>query len=292
MTMLSLPNNWEFSIKGLATLFPDGERKIASTLIDLEEKEYLVRIKKYVNGRVADWQYVVSDTKVPQDIVKQGFRYKKNAGNSTDSKKILQLQNADVENDDVDNVDIGNVDVTFADMQNSYDNQYTKRSNTKKLNIIGSITQSIKRKAADTADMMDEMNTYRNVIKSNIGYDSLIENGNAELIEELVEIITETVCTTSDTIRIGRENKPAETVKSVFLKINDSHIQYVIDNISSNKTEIKNIKAYLLTTLYNATMTMNTHYQAMASHDLSDQNEEDQESAGYYAQLAKNLRRR
>ena len=84
----------------------------------------------------------------------------------------------------------------------------------------------------------------------------------------MVDIITDTVCSNAETIRVGKEAKPADAVKSMFMKLNDSHIQYVLENLRNATTKIKNIKAYIITSLYNAVMTLNTHIQTQVNHAM------------------------
>lgn len=78
----------------------------------------------------------------------------------------------------------------------------------------------------------------------------------------------EVVCSKRQTIRIGGEDKPTEVVKSRMMKLDQFHIEYVLDALSKNTTEVRNIKSYLLTTLYNAPTTIGSYYKAMVSHDL------------------------
>ena len=120
-------------------------------------------------------------------------------------------------------------------------------------------------------------------IKENISYEYLSDVENAEQLDELVDVITDTVCSSSSTVRVGGESKPSEVVKSVLLKINESHIQYVLNNLRKTTSYIKNIKAYLITSLYNAVLTMTTHIQCQVNHDMYGQNEAASDS---YANIA------
>ena len=81
------------------------------------------------------------------------------------------------------------------------------------------------------------------------------------------ELITETLCSTRPTIRIGGEDIPAEQVKSRFLTLDCEHINYVFESMARNSTDIRNIRAYLLTALYHATITINNNYQAAVRRD-------------------------
>ena len=87
-------------------------------------------------------------------------------------------------------------------------------------------------------------------------------------IDEILDLLVDTVCSTAKTIRCAGEDRPAEVVKSRFMKLDYGHIQYVLDCNHDNTTEVRNIKAYMLTTLYNASMTIDHYYQTKVGHDL------------------------
>ena len=87
-------------------------------------------------------------------------------------------------------------------------------------------------------------------------------------LDELVELMVDTVCSNREMIRIGGDDYPAEVVKSRFLKIDSSHIEYVLERMRENTTYVRNIKKYLLAALYNAPVTMDSYYTSLVSHDL------------------------
>ena len=120
-------------------------------------------------------------------------------------------------------------------------------------------------------DRMDgnKYDVYREIIKDNIEYDSLCDYySDDEAVTEILELLVETVCTTRDCIRIGKEDLPVNVVKSRMLKLTSQHIEYVLDCIKKNTTKVRNIKAYLLTSLYNAPATMEHFYTTAVNHDL------------------------
>ena len=120
---------------------------------------------------------------------------------------------------------------------------------------------------------MSAREAYREVILENIGYEILRENDqiDQQQLEEIAELIVETVCSTRKTIRVAGNDYPAETVKSRFLKLDDIHIRYVMDCMKENTTQIRNIKKYLLAALFNAPVTINSYYAAKVRHDLYGQ---------------------
>lgn len=114
------------------------------------------------------------------------------------------------------------------------------------------------------------MNAYRNLIRENIGYEYLLEEApeDRDRLDEIAELMTETVCSQKEQIRIGGNDMPAETVKSRFLKLDGEHIRFVLDCLERNTTQIRNIRQYLLTTLYNAPVTIDNYFTALVNHDL------------------------
>ena len=117
---------------------------------------------------------------------------------------------------------------------------------------------------------MRERESYRELILENIEYDILVQNEriDRDRLDELVELMVDTVCSRRETIRIAGDDYPAEVVKSRFLKLNSSHIEYVLDRMRENTTYVRNIKKYLLAALYNAPVTMDSYYTSLVSHDL------------------------
>ena len=109
---------------------------------------------------------------------------------------------------------------------------------------------------------MRERENYRELILENIEYDYLIRNHplDRDRLDELVELMVDTVCSHRETIRIAGDDYPAEGVKSRFLKLDSSHIEYVLDRMRENTTYVRNIKKYLLTALYNAPATIGSYY--------------------------------
>lgn len=124
----------------------------------------------------------------------------------------------------------------------------------------------------DREDIMNMVNKYRQIIEENIDYDCLkTDFGNrkqAELLEEIVELIVETISLEKDSVRVGGDNIPFQMVKSRLLKLNNMHVRYVIDCMQKGTSRIKNIRAYLLTALYNAPGTIGHYYQAKVNHDM------------------------
>jgi hypothetical protein len=122
----------------------------------------------------------------------------------------------------------------------------------------------------DVNRRMKERSAYRSMVLENIEYDILLENRkyDREKILEIVELMVDTMCSTQKYITIGGDKKPTEVVKSQLSKLNGEHIQFVMDCMNKNTTEIRNIRKYLLAALYNAPMTIDSYYSALVNHDL------------------------
>lgn len=118
---------------------------------------------------------------------------------------------------------------------------------------------------------MDEMDSYRELIQENISYDLLLQENpyDDELIDGYVELMVDVCCSTRPYIRISGEEIPTAVVRSRFLKLNKEHIGYVMDSMRQNTTRITNIRAYMLSALYNAPLTISQYYTSLVSHDMA-----------------------
>ena len=117
---------------------------------------------------------------------------------------------------------------------------------------------------------LTEIENYRKLIQENIGYEYLCQQYETyrEDLDEIVELLVETVCAKRKTTRIAGSDFPHEIVRSRFLKLDNSHIEFVMDCLQKNTTEIRNMKQYLLTVLFNAPTTISNHYTSQVNHDL------------------------
>ena len=122
----------------------------------------------------------------------------------------------------------------------------------------------------DEAMSVSEMESYRDLILENIEYDHLCREFTTyrEDLDEIVELMVETVCAKRKTTRIAGSDFPHEVVRSRFLKLDCSHIEFVMECLRNNTTEIRNMKQYLLAVLFNAPTTISNHYTAQVNHDM------------------------
>ena len=155
--------------------------------------------------------------------------------------------------------------------QQNIDRKNTDQSNTDSILFRESADKppEAKRTEASSAERMAE---YRDLIRDNIQYPLLVAQHpeDADLIDEIVELMTETVCARRKTTRVCGADFPAEVVKSQLLKLDAEHIRFVLKCLHENTSKIKNIKQYLLATLYNAPITINSYYSALVSRDLAE----------------------
>ena len=252
--ILSLPEEWNYTTRGLASICKEGVDAIGSALKELETAGYIVRRQlRGANGRITDTEYIIYEQPQP--------------------KKLDMLPS------DVVSPDTENPDMVKPDMEKPAELNIEK-SRTQKSNTQGSSTDSIpfrdcaadclpERKGRDVMSLT-EIESYRELIQENIGYEYLCQQYETyrEDLDEIVELIVETVCAKRKTTRIAGSDFPHEIVRSRFLKLDNSHIEFVMDCLQKNTTEIRNMKQYLLTVLFNAPTTISNHYTSQVNHDL------------------------
>ena len=158
--------------------------------------------------------------------------------------------------------EVGKSDPNYTDY-NQIEKNYTDMSYTNPIN------QSTGK--ADAIDVIDETSAYMALIRKNLEYEHHMkygQHGDREMYEEIYETVCDVVCVKRKTIRINGEEYPYELVKSRFLKLNSSHVEYVMGCMRETVTKITNIRAYLITALYNAPSTMSHYYQQEVQHDM------------------------
>ena len=256
--MLSLPEDWDYTTKGLACICKDGVDSITSALKELESHGYLTRQRiRYGNGRLGDITYTIHERPVIQEA----------------KEELPKLEEPKLEKPEWENPRQVNPEQAEPE-QESPTQLNTKQSNTDGLNTYQSIYPEEPGVAAhcqDRTDGMDRMelaDAYREIICENIEYSILAERHGKQRMDETVELMLEVILSKRPYIRIAGDDFPREVVRSRFLKINSSHVEYDFDCIDKNTTKVGNIKAYLLTALYNAPATMGSYYRAEVNHDL------------------------
>lgn len=145
----------------------------------------------------------------------------------------------------------------------------SERNNTEINNTDLNDTDPSIHPAQGASDLMD-VNGLRQTVKENIDYDILLQDHryDRDRLDEIVDLIVETLCSTKPTICVSGDDFPATLVKEKLLKLDSQHIEYVFECLDKNTTYVRNIKKYLLATLFNAPSTIDSYYSALVNHDL------------------------
>ena len=255
--MLSLPEDWNYTTRGLAKICKEGTDSIGSALKELERAGYIVRNRlRDSKGKIVDVEYVIYETPHLPDT-------------GQPCKDEPDTDCPDTEHPDMDNPCLENRSQLNKEERNP-EQPNTDSLSTEGSNPIQSIPQSPTGGSRAGQDWMRERESYRDLILENIEYDILIQNErmDRDRLDELVELMVDTVCSHRKTIRIAGDDYPAEVVKSRFLKLNGFHIEYVLERMRDNTTYVRNIKKYLLAALYNAPATIDSYYASLVNHDL------------------------
>ena len=252
--MLSLPENWDYTMKGLARICKDGIDSISGGIRELEAHGYLIRARvRGANGQLGSIEYtILEQPKAPSPTQEKPIRE-----NPVQANPMLDAP-------------IQENPAQLNTKESSKDKSKKDLSSTEGSNPILSSPQPPGGSDRAGRDLMRERESYRELILENIEYDILAQNErlDRDRLDELVELMVDTVCSNREMIRIAGDDYPAEVVKSRFLKIGSSHIEYVLERMRENTTYVRNIKKYLLAALYNAPVTMDSYYTSLVSHDL------------------------
>ena len=252
--MLSLPEDWDYTTKGLAHICKDGVDSITTALKELERHGYLTRQRlRYENGQLGDIEYTIHEK--PVNAEKQAFPPKRENPRQVNPTQAKPEQAEPGQENPA---------------QLNTNPQRTKKSKTDISRTYPSIYPAEPEAAGrlDGMDRIELIDAYSKIIKENIEYDCMASRYGKERLDETVELMLEVVLSKRPYIRIAGDDFPREVVKSRFLKINSGHLEYVFDCIDKNTTKVGNIKAYLLAALYNAPATMDSYYRAEVNHDL------------------------
>lgn len=242
---LSMKNHWMdeqgrvfiyYTVENIMRDLGCGNQKVSKLMAELEKKHGLIERKKQGLGK-------------PDIIYVKNF-----VGALLQQSHVKRCENhtsADVES-------------TFPEMWKSQRNDTEHNQNDK------NETDSINPYQNVIDDRMNTYDRYRDYFLKQLSFEVLLLDYPYEqgMLEEILELIIETVCIERDTIRICGEEKPAQLVKSRLMKLNSEHIRYVMKCLKETTSKIRNIKQYLLATLYNAPATMKNYYSALVNHDM------------------------
>ena len=254
--MLSLPEEWDYTAKGLARICKDGVDSICAGVRELEDHGYVVRERvRNANGQLGAIEYTILEQPRPPEPKREKLERE----NPVQANPVLGspvLGKPEQEKPAQLNIDISS-------------NQISKKelSSTEISNPIQS-NPPTPTGARMGMDGMGAREAYREVIFENIGYEYLIQDPkmDREQLDEIAELIVDTVCSARKTIRVAGDDYPAEVVKSRFMKLDSSHVQYVMDCMRDNTTYVHN--KYLLAALYNAPVTIGNYYSSLVQHDM------------------------
>ena len=248
-----------FTIEEVMTALSCADQKAGKLLHELESKCRLIERKRQGLGK-------------PNLIYVKNF-VDKAADNSVDNPSGSTAPSPESRFQNRENHDSGAVKITDQESlksRGSYtDKNYTDFSDTDSFPFT-SFRGDHGREAKGNEAALRER--YRELIAENIAYDALLTDYPYEqdTLEEILELLVDVVCTTKSSVRISGDDKPAEVVRSQFLKLNSEHIRFVVGGLKENTTRIRNMRQYLLATLYNAPLTIGNYYRSLVSHDMSE----------------------
>ena len=249
---LSAKNGWQdkenrvyiiFTIEDIMEAMGCADQKAGKLLYELESKCGLIERKR-------------------QGLGKPNLIYVKNFVTPSESRFLNR-----------ENHDSGEVKITdqepLKSRSNNTENNNTERSDTDSFPFTSFREDHGRESKRSDVNQRDR---YREIISENISYGILLQDYplDRDILTEILELMVDTVCTTRSTVRISGDDKPAEVVKSQFLKLDSEHIRFVMDGLKDNTTRTRNMRQYLLATLYNAPLTIGNYYRSLVSHDMSE----------------------
>ena len=274
-----------FSIEEIMEVFGIASQKAIKIIAELDDVRGcgLIHRKKSGQGKPAriyimkytspNYDYEPENDEVIQDetiiederfVDKDSEEYMKGfiLEGTLDNPKIVSFSNKNSRLSQIKSQDFRNSKCS----NNKYNN--TEINNTDFNNINPILSHQKKQE-----DAIGEREEYEELIKDNIDYDILVENNPNVDIGGMVEIMLDAICSSREYLDINQDKVPKEIVKSRLLKLDSGHIDYVIECLQKNNTKIKNIRSYLLTTLYNSYETLDHYYRSEVNYDLYGQSQ-------------------
>ena len=263
--MLSLPEDWDYTLAGLSLINRESIDAIRTAVWELEKAGYITRRQgRDEKGKMTAIEYTIYEQPQPPALDCPVLE------NPTADKPILENPTPDnptSENPTQLNKDISSKEQSITDLSSTHSIPFHSLNPLPYEQDEAATPPERKRTEAKSNSAVE---IYREIIKDNIEYDHLIQNCkiDKDRLDEIVDLMLVTVCTARKTIRIAGDDYPAELVKSKFLKLNSSHIEFVLDCMRENTTKVRNIKQYLKAVLFNAPSTIDSYYTALVNHDF------------------------
>ena len=248
--MLSLPEDWDYTLQGLAQINKESIDAIREAVRELERAGYIKRSRERdERGCLRGTVYTIYEQPHAEPTPEEPAQEKPALDNPTLEKPMLD----------------------FPTLENPMQLNTKSTKKRKRQSTDLSITDSTETPVQKRTEAKESFERYRDLILENIDYDVLASDPHVdrEQLDEIVDLVQETVCSTRSRIRVAGNDYPAEVVRSKLLKLNGEHIRFVMDCLKQNTTRIRNIRQYLLTVLFNAPSTMNSYYTALVAHDMA-----------------------
>ena len=266
--MLSLPEDWDFTLKGLSLINREQIDAIRAAVRELEQAGYIVRSRERDSqGRLRGADYIIYEQ--PQPVPDSPTLENPTLDNPTQGKPTLEkptLENPTQLNKDIQRTDLPKKEKSNTDLSSTHSIPILSPNPSP----CGGAATPPERKGTEAA-AQSAVEIYREIIKDNIDYDILKQDMkfDGDRLDEIVDLMLETVCTARKRVRIAGDDYPAELVKSKFMKLDGEHIRFVLDCMRENTTKIRNIKQYLKAALFNAPSTIGNYYTSLVAHDMA-----------------------
>ena len=273
--MLSLPEDWDYTLAGLSQINRESIDAIRTAVWELEKAGYIKRRQgRDEKGKMTAIEYTIYEQPQPPDDTPPGLD-KPILENPTPGNPILEnptpgkptTENPMQLNKDIQKTDLPKKEKIITDEQSTHSIPILSPNPSPS---DGEAATPPERKRKET-EPQTAFEIYREIIKDNIDYDILIQDMkfDGDRLNEIVDLMLETVCTRRKTIRIAGDDYPAELVKAKFMKLDGEHIRFVLDCMRENTTKIRNIKQYLKAALFNAPSTIGNYYTSLVAHDMA-----------------------
>ena len=261
--MLSLPEDWDYTLAGLSHINRESIDAIRTAVWELEKAGYILRRQgRDEKGKMTAIEYTIYEQ--PQPMLENPIPGKPMLENPTTDNPTSE--NPTQLNKDIQRTDLPKKEKIITDEQSTHSIPILSPNPSP----CREAATPPERKGTEAA-AQSAVDIYREIIKDNIDYHILKQDMkfDSDRLDEIVDLMLETVCTARKRVRIAGDDYPAELVKSKFMKLDGEHIRFVLDCMRENTTKIRNIKQYLKAALFNAPSTIGNYYTSLVAHDMA-----------------------